>query len=323
MQKRIEWIDISKTIGIMSIVLCHICLIHPLFKTLIPLICIYHVPIFFFIGGYLYKPADIKVYTKKKFKHLIVPYISSFITIMLIMIFIKKDESITLLEYIESLIYGIKDIDFCIWFLPSYFISSIVFNIIQQRSSFKVLCFISISVYIIYNIIYLMFTTKILSWSINILPLTTFFIFIGYLYRIYFENKQNWLIYILGLMAMLSSIMIIGNTFDLFKNYIGLPFITVICSILIIITINYISKLLSRTFLVKCLTIIGKPSIIIMVFHIPIYFIFMTFFNISFASNLSIIICTIGLIVIVSFLYHLFDKYSITRVLFLGKNKFN
>jgi Fucose 4-O-acetylase and related acetyltransferases len=70
-QSRIEWIDSAMGIGILCVVLAHIYVN----GYITDFIYLFHMPLFFFIGGYLYKPTDdYKGYFVKKVKHLLVPY---------------------------------------------------------------------------------------------------------------------------------------------------------------------------------------------------------------------------------------------------------
>ncbi|MEC4818975.1 MAG: acyltransferase family protein, partial [Scytonema sp. PMC 1069.18] len=71
MSKRIEWIDCWKGLAITTVVVGHI------FTTLSKYIYWFHMPLFFFISGYLYKEkTDYAAFFKKKFFHLMVPYFS-------------------------------------------------------------------------------------------------------------------------------------------------------------------------------------------------------------------------------------------------------
>jgi fucose 4-O-acetylase-like acetyltransferase len=73
-KQRIVWIDYYKFIGIFLIVLSHASFLNP---EVIHFIFLFHVPIFFFISGYLEKvsPCSSKEYFIKIFHNLIIPYL--------------------------------------------------------------------------------------------------------------------------------------------------------------------------------------------------------------------------------------------------------
>ena len=68
--ERKEWIDVMKGIGILSVVAGHI--FTGFFHQIIFL---FHMPLFFFLGGYLFRKRDnLWEYFWTKVKHLLVPY---------------------------------------------------------------------------------------------------------------------------------------------------------------------------------------------------------------------------------------------------------
>lgn len=70
MHKRIDYIDILKAIGIILMVMGHIS-----FGTHFYIfIHAFHMPLFFFISGYLYKRKDFKSFFVGKLKSLLLPY---------------------------------------------------------------------------------------------------------------------------------------------------------------------------------------------------------------------------------------------------------
>lgn len=71
--KRFEYVDIAKGIGILLVVYAHIMLVGWSHR----LIYAFHMPLFFFISGYLFNPRkffSFKEFIKKRFFRLLVPY---------------------------------------------------------------------------------------------------------------------------------------------------------------------------------------------------------------------------------------------------------
>ena len=71
---RYEYIDIAKGIGILLVVWAHILLVGWTHR----FIYAFHMPLFFFISGYLFKSDkynSFKDFFKKRFKRLIIPYL--------------------------------------------------------------------------------------------------------------------------------------------------------------------------------------------------------------------------------------------------------
>ncbi|MBU9825037.1 acyltransferase family protein, partial [Rahnella perminowiae] len=65
-----DWVDCAKGLGILSVIAGHV-------FTGLPseIIYLFHMPLFFFIGGYLFKPRAPKTYLLSKAKKLLVPYV--------------------------------------------------------------------------------------------------------------------------------------------------------------------------------------------------------------------------------------------------------
>lgn len=72
-RKRIDWIDVSKGLGIILVVLGHTGISHVYIKEIFT----FHMPLFFWLSGYVFddsKYKSLKLFVKKRFKLLIIPY---------------------------------------------------------------------------------------------------------------------------------------------------------------------------------------------------------------------------------------------------------
>jgi acyltransferase len=78
MQKRIEWIDRAKTLGIFLVILGHFLSQEDQEGILRKSIYLFHMPLFFFISGYLFhvKENNFRSFLSNNFKSLIIPYIT-------------------------------------------------------------------------------------------------------------------------------------------------------------------------------------------------------------------------------------------------------
>lgn len=168
----------------------------------------------------------------------------------------------------------------------------------------------------------MIFNMRHLPWAIDIIPISVFFILIGYLYKQYPQKKHIAVMTLMGLICIISPVIIKNNTLDLYKSIIGIPFITVICSIFSIVAISNVSKILSKTFLAKGLIRIGEASITIMIFHMLVYLCLIRIVRVSFHSSMLTVIFFTVLVTILTVLLHcLFNKIRITQILFLGKKQ--
>ena len=125
--KRIAYVDFVKGIAIMLMVLCHSGL-HGSFSQWV---YSFHMPLFFIVSGFLVKDSSkqTKAFIQKKFRQLLIPYF------IFAAILCFGDDS-----YIDwiNIIYASRDslaMSSCftpLWFLPCFFVSTIVLNVINS-----------------------------------------------------------------------------------------------------------------------------------------------------------------------------------------------
>lgn len=321
-EERIEWVDIAKGIGIGCVVMGHIFSSQMLAHKVIFL---FHMPLFFFVSGFLYKrQSDNKAYIIRKAKSLLVPYFSVFAFVFPILIFAYMPEGYTLNMiawdtlyyvlggcYLRGLVY---DIFIAMWFITCLFLVQVIYNYIQTRfkeRTIHVVIFIMLIGAYINSIIYPGFW---LPWSANVTLMAIPVYHLGYISRQINVDKYSILFIIAGLLICASLIVFPQNTFDMMRNSYGIPFVTLISAIICIYMVRYISVIITKNSILKrILSEFGKASLVIMAFHLPVYQLLWKYFEIS--SIPAIIVITI----IPYLFYRIFDKFKITQMLFLGK----
>lgn len=140
---RIQYIDISKGIGIILVVIGH-CL--NMQSTIGNWIYSFHMPFFFFISGYCYnelKYNTLNVLIISRFKQLILPYYNFAFMILLANSFLLPRSS----EFFETFLLNTKAFLStgslgALWFLPILFLSGILFYFIRKIKQSKILIII-------------------------------------------------------------------------------------------------------------------------------------------------------------------------------------
>lgn len=141
MQQRISWIDYAKCIGIYLVVLGHL----PIPEQLSAYIYSFHMPLFFFISGYLLKNNQITFDTffSIKIRTLVIPYLTfsafTYIFWLLAGRHFGSDASsnIALYKPAIGILYANATNDWMIhniplWFIPCLFVVEIVFYFIRK-----------------------------------------------------------------------------------------------------------------------------------------------------------------------------------------------
>lgn len=267
---RFDFIDVLKGIGILLVVAGHI--FPPPFRNII---FIFHMPLFFLIGGFLFKPsANFKHFFNKKFRQLIIPYIG-FLLILYPVQHIYLESELTLKLVIAPFIGGIalKGWTGVFWFVTCFFITQQLFNILVIRYSEKLLFIVLVSFLIslinseFFNFFWLPFNTNV---SLAALP----YFFIGYVLRK--KNKLNLTVLIVSIFI---SIVVILFEFGFFSkslaqdmkvvNY-GIPILSFIGANALVLVCILLSLLISKNNISSLFKFFGVASMFIMFLHQPI-----------------------------------------------------
>lgn len=277
--KQNEWIDVAKGIGILLVIIGH----SPFNPTIINIIFTFHMPLFFFMGGYLFNYSKYKkntiLFVSKKAKRLVYPFfITNIIVITFLYYFIKFHNS-PIKNWI-GIIYGnsaplnppnifTNIVNVPSWYLLSLFCSFIILYIIAYSFekygllySIFLCCFFTLIGFTISKFVFL-------PWGLDIAFVSMIFMFSGYLANKYvFMPKIQIKNYIFIILIFFIVIEINGrvdmNT-RLYKNLL----LFIIGGLLgTYLTID-LSKRINRkeSFLFRSLTYLGKNSIIILLYH--------------------------------------------------------
>lgn len=196
--KRVGWIDALRAFAIILVIIGHANKVPGLLKNII---YSFHVPLFFFLAGYLFhweKYEDLSSFVQAKFKQYMIPYFALGL-VNLILNAIRESLSMSGKELLIStikhflwLIYSYstaQKMPNCtpLWFLPCLFLSTIFlycfFQCLRKMPDKHIyihICAISIVI----AGIYIMKTRKdVLPWHIDVAILGSFLMLVGYLWR--------------------------------------------------------------------------------------------------------------------------------------------
>lgn len=278
MNERMDIFDIAKAIAILSVILGH-SIKDSIFKNML---YSFHLPIFFFISGYLWKDCLPKEIGKKRAKQLLKPY---FYTGIFIICFSSLKELVfynginlkeIFLSKINSFLYS-NGMDISspfkielvgpIWYFPALIITSIFFSYCCVKKK-GIIYLSSLAIFSVISSRYIW-----LPWSIQVVPICAIILSFGKLSRT--NNKINKLLLntkykskiFIFLIWFLNTIM--GGKIYISNNTYTSPILNIIsiitgCFIIIwfSILIKNKSKLISR-YLIN----IGQQTIPILCFH--------------------------------------------------------
>ena len=232
------------------------------------LIHAFHMPMFFFISGYLFNSKknlelSFKAFFIKKFKSLLIPYILFGAIHFLISIILYGFN----ISYLKHLLFFNTDglpIAGALWFLTALFITDFVYFFINKYVKKDI--FKSISVIFIFLIYYLFRKNTNIIFPLALGPAISGLA----LYHIGFKLKEKILninIILLILLTIINCILIFKNGYvnmrmEIYANVLLFFINSILSSIILIDFSKKLEKILNNNFISKYLQSIGKDSII-------------------------------------------------------------
>ena len=281
MIKRIDWIDIAKGLAIVLMVIGHTIPNNHF----ITLIFSFHMPLFIFLSGFVYKlpkdKCDLLTRLKKYIKKILFPYLIILFICSIIIFYKNYDWNFLnfINFFIKNLLWGngtgytFFGIDFVnigpIWFLVTLFFSKIIFDLINYKFGYDDLK-INIIIYCFLLLCGIEIGLSVwLPQNFDIVLVFLFYLYVGYLFKQYYDkikiNKT-----ILFLVSFMIWGICLGFNLNIELAVRKYPFyiLSVIESLCASYCIIELCKILCKTkFVKKTLMNIGKISIIILCVH--------------------------------------------------------
>lgn len=312
---KVLWIDLMKGLGMITVVAGHV-----YGGEISRNIFIFHMPLFFFISGYLFKPTlEYKKYFTKKIVHLLIPYFSFLIPLyVFIMGFPSLDSKEITIYFARPIIGGrfLAGSFGVFWFVTCLFLTQQLMNYLINTINSKKLLLLIISMLVLsYSNTYI-FPEIWLPWNANVIFASAPIFYIGYIYKVRTFKMNNILLVILGVAVILLSFAYPENVYDMKYAKYGIPIITLISSLILILSVKFISVKLSNYKLsFRVLSEIGKASMVIMYLHQPIQILIHS----KFSTDQTIRFLTVT---ILSYIFYLvLAQLKFGRALFLGSYK--
>jgi len=313
---RKDWIDIMKGIGILCVVAGHI-----IGGLTTKVVYIFHMPLFFFIGGYLFRERkNQKEYFIDKFIHLIIPYFAFlfliYIPVQLCAIAQSHFNTSIILKSFFYILAGGRALSGYVtvfWFATCFFLVQQVFNFIVTKYNPRATLIIVLIMLLLSYINSIFIPQFWLPWNANVVLAALPIFYIGFVYKKYNFKENRIFILSVSVLAIASTLYTGKICYNMKIAEYGIPIITLLCSTCLILSIKNISSEVARFPKVSKVFIeLGRASMIIMYLHQPIQLIIT--YNISSNEFLRFILSTF-----ISYIIYLFIlRFSPLRALLLG-----
>jgi polysaccharide biosynthesis protein PslL len=323
--QRLQWVDVLKGIGILTVVVGHI------WQAPSKYLLLFHMPLFFFVSGYLYKPvADNKKYLIKKSLQLLVPYISFLISISFVMFLTSLNSQSfneSLFDFFKKLLQGIYGGKLLngwfgvFWFVTCLYLTQQLYNILYQKFGKNKFQFLMVMI-LFYTLAYvnsIYFNNITFPWSANVVAMAILFYYSGHVFSgIVIKNKLFFLIptFCIFISYIIANYTNLNLGLNMKYEIYGTPIINLVIAISCILILRDVANIIGMkhfSFLKSILSELGQASLVIMFLHQLIQL------NMSQYSILNNDFLKIAVSIFVSLLfYKVCTRYSVTQKYFLG-----
>lgn len=315
MNKKIYlFIDVAKGIGIIAVMLGHI-----YGGELSKVMYMFHMPLFFIIGGFLFrKKEDKKQFLIDKAVQLMLPYVVFLFLIYSFMTwqFLKAGNASfgSLAAFLVRPLLGGVWLAGCatvFWFVPVFFLAQQLFNWLLNTLDQKKLQLIMLS-FLLLAYLNSAYAIRV-PWDINVVFMALPLFYLGYLLKDFDFQRFGWVACVISVFAIFVTLKGYHNYFDMKVAYYGIPIVTLVSALAIIAVVFNAGVLLSKSSIMYAFWgEIGKASMVIMYLHQTIQILVGDYLT----SN-GLIKLGIALGASMMF-YWLVKRLRITNALFLG-----
>ena len=263
---RITWLDTIKGIGIILVVLGHV------YKNDFVYNWIYsfHMPVFFFTAGCVYREKPILQDIKRRIETIVRPYFVFGVVGLLYWCLIERrfrESDMSIPQAVAGLFrgqYSWLDFNVHLWFLPCFFVTVILFNLLRKKLGLKPASAISL----VLCVIYLSFNLPELPWGLDRVCKYIIFFALGVVaiprIQTVFSGQQKIskkVIFIAIGVVLLSLIAFLA------QDASSIPVLWYVTAILGISGCVFVSAGIDC----RLLEYLGRTTIVVLCFHGPIY----------------------------------------------------
>lgn len=129
----------------------------------------FHTPLFFFAAGWVYKEKSILIDMKRRIQTIVVPYFSFGLLVLIYWQVIERrfrDSDMSFMDSLLGLFSGCYDnLDFNVhlWFLPCFFVTVVLFNVLVNLGGKKLAYIVSA----LMSLTYVILPMPELFWGVN------------------------------------------------------------------------------------------------------------------------------------------------------------
>lgn len=269
---RIAWVDMAKGYGVLCIIICHMQV-----PVIYSWLCSFHVPLFFFLSGYVFHVKDnFKHFAMKKVRSIVIPYFCMAAIIVLYRCIACAVANGDVLQCLvdESLGFLLQRRKTTLWFFACLLCLNFLFHaLVRTIKNLKILGLCA-AMLAVAALLYFRLGGGALPWNADACFTALPFFFAGYLLKnkhewhsILFNGRKKWLLFMLAVVAncggYIAQCLIDGDVLDFYSNEYSFAPIAYLTAFAGIYCVVFISNL----FVLPPVSYIGENSILYFSLH--------------------------------------------------------
>ena len=259
--ERLSWLDVLKGIGIILVVIGHIYSNQTIFNWLYS----FHMPLFFLSAGWVYKEKTVLADIKRRIQTIVIPYFSFGFLVLIYWQLIERrfrDSDMSFMDSLFGLFSGCYDnLEFNIhlWFLPCFFVTVIIFNILVNLGGRRMAYLVSA----LMRLAFIVVPMHGLIWGID-----RVFKYIGfYAVGVFIAGKSVKAVR-KKVEAGIVAIVLLALSFSLSCYHLTMGIMWFVTALIGVAAVILISQLINEN---RILQYFGRISLIILCIHGPVY----------------------------------------------------
>lgn len=270
--KRETWIDTAKGYGILCVIIGHIST-----PGLTVWIYTFHIPLFFFLSGYLFHSTYAPfLFFKRKIKSLIIPYLFLIIPVVLNELFFTRNLSWGWNDLVDEVRKALIQERYSpLWFIASLFGANVLFYLIRRLHN-QIVQIVIIILMSLLALLYWRLGGEALPWDIDITLFVLPFLLMGSIlsrfkeWTFVIKSRKSMFLFLFFILNVLFgglNYYLTGRKTDLYfsdVDFVLLTYLSAVCGIMFVSTL---SVLKSNRFLCY----LGRNSILLFAWHLIVY----------------------------------------------------
>ncbi|MFL9924850.1 acyltransferase family protein [Herbaspirillum lusitanum] len=281
--QREQWIDVYRGIGIIMVVWGHVYGGYSF-----DLIFLFHMPLFFFISGYLFRPPpDYRDFIRRKAIQLLIPYAAFLLLFMIpqatnLLLHLPQD-SRAIIRFFKAFLLGgraLPTAETAFWFTTCFFTVLLMEAFLIRRCSRRVLLWLHAGMLALSYLNNFVFPEFWLIGNANVALAAAPFFYAGYLFHAAlqsdFEVRRIYL-WATGAALFFMAVVIANHHFDgglylpydMKVSHYGTPVLSFIAALACCISLLWIARRISASYprLSQALAGLGQAAIVILFLH--------------------------------------------------------